>query len=122
MDKGVHWLAGPIGYKQTLHGLHPDQTVQVCKWEFVGVSPAGNLRRFHLCFSVETRKFTVNSLAVTDWEKAHSSELADFYRPTAVLRSMLPKGNLADAMRAMLTTAHLAEVTSISIRGGKAGV
>ena len=119
MDRGVHWLAGPIGYKQSDGGNYPERYVQVCKWEFIGMTAAGELRRYHLCFSVMTRKFTSNSLTVPDWEKVHAKDLADLYRPIAILRSMLPKGSIATAMRAMIKPADIAEVTALSIRGGK---
>lgn len=99
--------------------MHPNRRVETCKWEFIGGTPAGEIRRYHLMFSIETRKFTSNSLAVGSWDKAHSRDLADLYRPISILRSMLPKGSIAIAMRAMITPANLAEVTALSIRGGK---
>lgn len=119
MDKGVHWLAGPIAYRQTTEGPHPQHTIKVCKWEFIGATPAGEIRRYHLCFSIETRKFTSNALTVTDWDAAHAKDLADLYRPIAILRSMLPKGSIAAAMKAMLKREDIAEVTALSIRGGR---
>lgn len=118
MDKGAHWIAGPIAYKQVTGG-YPETRVTICKWEFIGLSATGQIRRWHLCFSIETRKFTSNALTVTNWENDHAKDLADLYRPIAILRSMLPKGSIANAMRAMIKPADIAEVTALSIRGGK---
>ncbi|EUB97278.1 hypothetical protein PMI07_000854 [Rhizobium sp. CF080] len=119
MDKGVHWIAGPLSYKTADAGVYPDRIVQICKWEFIGVTPAGEIRRWHLCFSLETKKFTSNPLTVTYWDKIHAKDLADIYRPIAVLRHMLPKGSVAVAMKSMLKPEDIAEVTAISLRGGR---
>lgn len=115
----VHWIAGPVAYNTTDSGVFPDRTIAVCKWEFIGATPAGEIRRWHLCFSLNGRKYTTNTLSVTEWDKIHANDLANFYRPVAVLRSMLPQGSITVALKAMLGEKDIAEVTAISIRGGK---
>lgn len=114
-----HWVAGPIAYKTTDQGVYPDRTIEVCKWEFIGGTAAGELRRWHLCFSIETRKFTTKRMSVNNWDKAHAQELRDFYLPVSVLRSMLPKGSITVTLKAMLPAQYIAEVTAIALRGGK---
>lgn len=119
MDRGVHWLAGPLSYKKATTGDEPKTRVTTCKWEFIGLTPSGLIRRYQLSYSVTTRKFSTVGLAVSLWDIDHTKDLADLYRPIAILRSMLPKGSLAVAMRAMVKPADIAEVTALSIRGGK---
>jgi hypothetical protein len=121
LDKGLHWIAGPISYKTSDSGSFPDRVIEICKWEFIGVTAAGELRRYHLAFSMRTRKFTSTALSVNHWDKVHTNDLADLYRPIAILRSMLPKGSVAVALKSMLRPEDIAEVTAISIRGGKMG-
>jgi len=114
-----HWIAGPIGYKLVEGGVYPDRRVAVCRWEFVGQAANGEIRRWHLCFSIQTRAFTSSTISVTGWDQAHADDLARFYRPSAVLRSMLPKGSVTAVLRAMLPERDVAEVTALSITGGK---
>jgi len=117
----VHWIAGPIGYKQSDEGVYPDRRVTVCKWEFVGLAANGEIRRWYLCFSLLTRTFTAYTFTLSEWDQAHAADLARFYRPLAVLRSMLPKGSTATALRAMLPEKDIAEITALSITGGRSG-
>lgn len=116
-----HWIAGPIGYKQSEEGVYPGRRVTVCKWEFIGLAANGEIRRWHLCFSLQTRTFTAKKLTVSEWDQAHAEDLARFYCPTAVLRSMLPRGDVATALRAMLPDKDIAEITALSITGGRRG-
>lgn len=117
----VHWLAGPVAYKMVEGGTYPDRKVSVAKWEFVGLTASGEFRRWRLTFSMETRKFSSSSLNVNEWERAHSKELAGIYRPQAVLRTDLPKGGIAAAMRAMISARDLAAVTGLAITNGRRG-
>lgn len=116
MDKEPHWIAGPIAYKTTDNGAYPNRFVEICKWEFIGGTATGELRRWHLCFSLDTRKFTSTTLSVNHWDKAHANDLADLYRPISILRHMLPKGSVAVAMKAMLKPEDIAEVTALAIK------
>lgn len=110
-----HWIAGPVGYHQSLNYSSGFAQVERVKWEFVGVDGAGRFRRWSLNYSVEKRRFTSNAIKVSSWEESKSKELADIYRPVAVLRSMLPKGSIEKAMEAMLKPEDVAEVLALSI-------
>lgn len=118
MDK-AHWLAGPVRYETTTDGVYPSRTVKVCKWEFIAGTASGEILRRRLHFSIQTRKWSTSRPAVDDWERHHWKDLAALYRPIAVLRVDLPKGPLSVAMRFMIGTKQLAEVTALAIRGGK---
>lgn len=111
----VHLIAGPIAYRKNTvsNGLLPK--VKVAKWQFIGFTVTGALRRWHLCFNTETRKFAANILSVSDWDRAHTRDLHTFYRPIAILRHDLPKGSITVAMKAMLTPEDIAEVTAIAM-------
>ena len=119
MDRRPQWLAGPIAYKTADTGMYPDRIIQVCKWEFIGGTASGEIRRWHLCFSIEKRTFTANTLHVSTWERLHAADMANLYRPISILRHFLPKGSITVAMKAMLKPEDIAEVTALSIRGGK---
>lgn len=116
----VHWLAGPVGYKLVESGVYPDRTIALAKWDFVGVTSGGAFRRWNLTFSMKTRQFTANTLSVTQWDTAHAKELADIYRPSAVLRHELPKGSVVKAMRAMISEKDMATVVGLAITNGRA--
>lgn len=115
MNKHPHWLAGPVSYSQSLNYGGGSPQVDRVRWEFVGVDGGGKFRRWSLIYVVSERKFVSNSILVSKWEASKSKELADFYRPSAVLRSMLPKGSIAKAMEAMLKPEDVAEVLALSI-------
>lgn len=116
---GIHWIAGPVSYNTTDTGMYPDRTSRILKWGFIGGDASGELRRWNLLFSLETRKFSSTSLSIPQWEKAHAKDLADFYRPIAILRHMLPKGSIALAMKTMLKQEDIADAIARSITGGQ---
>jgi hypothetical protein len=112
----IHLIAGPIAYRQQISDYHlPRRKVKLAKWEFIGFTGTGTLRRWYLCFNTETRKFAANTLSVSDWDRAHARDLHAFYRPVAILRHDLPKGSITVAMKAMLTPEDIAEVTAIAM-------
>lgn len=115
MDKQPHWIAGPVSYSQSVNFGGGSRNVERVRWEFVGADGVGNFRRWSLIYVVSDRKFVSNAISVSKWEASKSKELADFYRPLAVLRSMLPKGSIAKAMEAMLKPEDVAEVLALSI-------
>lgn len=106
---GVHKIAGPIAYSEVTTYAAPSQPT--LKWEFIGVNASGELRRWYLSFSTVTRKFTSTPKQVTPREKANEARLIALYNPTFTLRSDLPKGSIAVAMKAMPTDADIAEAT-----------
>lgn len=119
MNDRPHLLVGPISYKQTIGGNFPHRMITVCKWEFIGFTSKLKVRRWHLCFSVENRKFYANTLTVSAWEQAHAAELHARFMPLAILRSDLPKGSMTVALKAMIPETDVAEVVAISLRGGE---
>ena len=115
-----HWIAGPVGYQITTMGDDGvNRFAAVAKWTFVGCMANGEFRRWVLTYSIQTRKFGTNTLLVTDWDRAHNDQLAAIFRPSAVLTSMLPKGAIVHAFRAMISEADVAHVLALSMRGGK---
>lgn len=116
MAKGIHWIAGPIGYDGN-RGSHFNTDPQNLEWVFIGGTAAGEIRRWALRYVVESRSFTVNVRKTSQWDQSHSSDLATFYRPMAVLRHLLPKGSIVTALRSMLPAKEIAAATALSISG-----
>lgn len=112
-DRTPHWIAGPIGYDG--HDKYETGEILSIQWLFIGGAP-GWVRRWALNYNVASRTFTLLSRTTSKWDQTHASALSDFYRPTAVLRSDLPKGSIRDALRAMLSAKEIATATALSIR------
>lgn len=105
------WLAGPIGYRKSII-----EGGVALKWDFIGGDSLGRVRRYILVYESPERHFRVISPARNGWEQAHSSQLADLFRPSAVLRSDLPLGRIVEKLRGMLTPQDLAEAASASLK------
>lgn len=120
------WFAGPVGYYPAGYSHITDQEASH-RFEFFGMSSAGELRRYYLHFRLDTRTFEAQGakldvfpaeLSRAAWARQHDA-LVKLYRPIAVLRSDLPKGSLANALRGMLSAEDLAFATSRAMRLGR---
>lgn len=118
LDK-PHWVAGPLRYQTVDEGVRGARRVLVCRWEFIGGTATGDIKRWYLNFTLETRKFSTSRPVVHDWERGHWGDLGALYRPIAVLRCDLPQGGMAVALSAMLGDARRAELIALALRGGR---
>lgn len=119
MARGIHLVAGPVRFDSRDASVSP-RVVEELKWEFIGFSGTGDVRRYQLCYIVKERRFRHYLMPHSTEDKLQVARLQDFYRPISVLRSMLPKGTITDFLRAMLTDADVARCTLLSINQGRA--
>lgn len=113
----IVWIAGPVRY-DWIRDYAKQQQVLSQRFHFIGGAP-GLVRRWVLRYNVAGREFAVLSQPATAPDQAHADELAERYRPMAVLRSDLPQKSMLAALKAMLPAKDIAFLAALSISGGR---